>query len=118
MVEVALSQLIPLFLIFIYVIYDLRSNYSEIQFFSIRKMDFHEGISYIKPSLQFALIQIYQILILQGPTIIIAKIMGPSQVAIFTTARTLINIIRQLLSIVINSSKPEITRLHSLNEKN
>ncbi|WP_140456659.1 MULTISPECIES: lipopolysaccharide biosynthesis protein [Priestia] len=117
MVEVALSQLIPLFLIFIYVIYDLRSNYSEIQFFSIRKMDFHEGISYIKPSLQFALIQIYQILILQGPTIIIAKIMGPSQVAIFTTARTLINIIRQLLSIVINSSKPEITRLHSLNEK-
>ncbi|MCM3544956.1 lipopolysaccharide biosynthesis protein [Priestia megaterium] len=111
MVAVALGQLSPLILVGVYVVWNLNRDIPKLNIFSFDEINFKEGISFFVPSFNFFMIQMSQLLVTQGTVIVVGKMLGPTAVVIYTLARTVINIVRQVLGMVMNSSKPEITRL-------
>lgn len=82
----------------------------------------HEHFSFaiikksINPSLHFFIIQVSTSLIIQGCTLITANILGPAQVVVFNSLRTVANIFSQFLGVLSHSAWPELTRLHAQKE--
>lgn len=116
MVTVALAQIIPLILVGIIACWNLNKRIPSLNLFSMKEIDLKEGKKFFTPSFNFFMIQMSQLFLTQGTILIVGKTLGPTAVVTYTLARTLINIIRQVLGIVINSSKPEMTRLDIQNK--
>ncbi|GAK41111.1 hypothetical protein TCA2_3602 [Paenibacillus sp. TCA20] len=117
-------QIIPIIIIMFFAIYDLKDRIQldllliSKKSFLFNKNDISFMASFFYPSLNFLFIQISQIVMLQAPVLIVGALFGPAQVVVFSTLRTIVNIVRQVLGIMINSAKPEITRLDILNKDN
>jgi O-antigen/teichoic acid export membrane protein len=111
MVPIALLQIIPYGLIAVAALYDLNRNFPQFQVFSLKGTDFSFGLSFIKPSLHFFLIQISQAFSVQGIVLVVGMVLGPVQVVLFSTIRTLVNLIRSFFEQVSHAAWPEMTRL-------
>lgn len=111
MAAVALLQIIPYILITAVILYDLNRKFPQFQIFSLADADISLGISFIKPSLHFFLIQLNQAFSVQGIIIIVGMVLGPLQVVLFSTMRTIVNLIRSFFEQISHAAWPEMTRL-------
>jgi len=111
MVPIAILQLIPYGLIAGIALFDLNRKFPQFKILSLKEADFSFGLSFIKPSLHFFLIQLGQAFSLQGTVLVVGMIMGPIQVVLFSTMRTLVNLIRSFLDQLSHAAWPELTRL-------
>ena len=68
-------------------------------------------MSFIKPSLHFFLIQLSQAFSIQGTVLVVGMVLGPVQVVLFSTMRTIVNLIRSFFEQVSHAAWPEMTRL-------
>jgi O-antigen/teichoic acid export membrane protein len=111
MVPIALLQIIPYLLISGIALYDLNRKFPQFKILSLRQADFSLGVSFIKPSFHFLLIQLGQAFSLQGTVLVVGMVMGPIQVVLFSTIRTMVNLIRSCLDQLSHAAWPEMTRL-------
>jgi O-antigen/teichoic acid export membrane protein len=111
MVPIALLQIIPYGLVAVTALYDLNRKFPQFRVFSLKGADFSFGLSFIKPSLHFFLIQISQAFSVQGIVLVVGMVLGPVQVVLFSTIRTLVNLIRSFFEQVSHAAWPEMTRL-------
>lgn len=111
MVAIAALQIIPYGVIAGIALRDLNRKFPQFKILSLQEADFGFGISFIKPSLHFFLIQLNQAFSIQGIVILVGIVLGPIQVVLFSTMRTIINLIRSLFEQVSHAAWPEMTRL-------
>jgi O-antigen/teichoic acid export membrane protein len=111
MAPIALLQIIPYGLIAAMALYDLNRKFPQFQVLSLQGTDFSFGLSFIKPSLHFFLIQVSQAFSMQGIVLVVGMILGPIQVVLFSTIRTMVNLIRSFLDQLAHAAWPEMTRL-------
>jgi O-antigen/teichoic acid export membrane protein len=111
MVPIALLQIIPYGLIAVTALYDINRKFPQFRILSLKAADFSFGLSFIKPSLHFFLIQISQAFSAQGIVLVVGMVLGPVQVVLFSTIRTLVNLIRSFFEQVSHAAWPEMTRL-------
>ena len=67
----------------------------------------------LSPSLHFLGIQTAQALSIQGSVLVVGKMLGAVDVAVFSTLRMIINVIKQLLGLLSQSAWPEFIRLNA-----
>ena len=114
MVLMALTEVLALLFVSCFVILDLhRRMPREVQLFQIRSPSKKILREAWIPSLHFLGIQLSMAVMIQGSVIVVAKAMGPFEVAIFSTMRTIANLVSRLLGMMSHSAWPEFTRLHS-----
>jgi len=111
MVPIAILQLIPYGLTAGMALVDLNRKFPQFKLLSLREADFSFGLSFIKPSLHFFLIQLGQAFSLQGTVLVVGVVAGPVQVVLFSTMRTIVNLIRSFLDQLSHAAWPEMTRL-------
>jgi len=111
MAPIAILQLIPYGLTAVLALFDLNRKFPQFKILSLRDADFSFGLSFIKPSLHFFLIQLGQAFSLQGTVLLVGMLMGPLQVVLFSTMRTMVNLIRSFLDQLSHAAWPEMTRL-------
>lgn len=68
----------------------------------------------LRPSLLFGLIMLSMALTLQGPVLVVSKVLGGASVALLVTTRTLSNAVRQMVSPLQLALWPELTRLDAV----
>lgn len=111
MAPIAFLQIIPYGLIAALAIYDLNKKFPQFQVMSLQQASLSFGLTFIKPSLHFFLIQMSQAFSIQGIVIIVGMILGPIKVVLFSTMRTIVNLIRSFFEQVSHAAWPEMTRL-------
>ena len=111
MVAIAILQVIPYGLIAIIALRDLNRKFPQFQILSLKEANFSFGLSFIKPSLHFFLIQLSQVFSIQGIVLVVGLVLGPVQVVIFSTMRTIVNLIKSFFEQVSHAAWPEMTRL-------
>ena len=111
MVPIAILQVIPYGLIAIIALRDLNRKFPQFQILSLKEANFSFGLSFIKPSLHFFLIQLSQVFSIQGIVLVVGLVLGPVQVVIFSTMRTIVNLIKSFFEQVSHAAWPEMTRL-------
>jgi O-antigen/teichoic acid export membrane protein len=67
--------------------------------------------SMLAPSLFFVLVLAAGAIAIQGSVVLVSATLGGVAVAVFVTSRTLANVIRQLVNVLVISVWPELTRL-------
>lgn len=119
MVLMALTEVIGLFLVSMLVVFDLRRRLpTEMRLVCMHRPQMNILRLAWGPSLHFLAIQLAMATLIQGSVIVVAKVMGPSEVAIFSTMRTVTNLVTRLLGMLSHSAWPEFTRLNSNGEGN
>lgn len=115
-VEAALTYLVIKVCFFIVVFLDLSFKFQEfrIGFFSLH---FSKIRHLFKPSLALMIIFIGQNMLIQGITTTIGIVLGPIQVVIFNTTRTLMNMAKQVVNIVNLSFISEFSYAHGQGNK-
>ena len=78
-------------------LFDLNRKFPQFKILSLGAADFSFGLSFIKPSLHFFLIQLSQAFSIQGILLVVGVLMGPLQVVLFSTMRTMVDLIRSFL---------------------
>jgi O-antigen/teichoic acid export membrane protein len=111
MVGIAILQIIPFFLIAAFAIHELNRNFPQFQLLSLKTAKLSIAKTFIKPSLHFFSIQLAQMFSIQGTVLIVGMMLNPVQVVVFSTIRTMVNVMKQMLSIITHSAWPEMTRL-------
>jgi O-antigen/teichoic acid export membrane protein len=111
MVAIAALQIIPYGFTAGIALWDLNRKFPQLKILSLGEADFSFGLSFIKPSLHFLLLQISQAFSIQGMVLIVGMVLGSMQVVLFSTMRTIINLIRSLFEQVSFAAWPEMTRL-------
>ncbi len=111
MATIAVLQLIPFGLIAGLALWDLNRKFPQFRILSLAEADFTFGLSFIKPSLHFFLIQLGQAFSIQGTVLVVGMVLGPVQVVLFSTMRTIVNLIRSFFEQISHAAWPEMTRL-------
>jgi O-antigen/teichoic acid export membrane protein len=111
MILIAVLQLIPYGVIAGITLYDLNRQFPQFKIWSLQEANFSFGLSFIKPSLHFFLVQLGQAFSLQGTVLVVGAVLGPFQVVVFSTLRTIVNLIRSFLDQISHAAWPEMTRL-------
>jgi O-antigen/teichoic acid export membrane protein len=117
MVPIAILQLIPYGLAAGLALYDLNRKFPHFKILSLGAANFSFGLSFLKPSLHFFLIQLGQAFSLQGTVLVVGMVMGPLQVVLFSTMRTMVNLIRSFLDQLSHAAWPEMTRLDAQEDR-
>jgi O-antigen/teichoic acid export membrane protein len=113
MVVIAALQVIPYGFTAAIALVDLNRKFPQLKILSLQEADLAFGLSFIKPSVHFFLIQLSQAFSIQGIILIVGMVLGPIQVVLFSTMRTIINLIRSIFEQVSFAAWPEMTRLDS-----
>lgn len=114
MVLMACTEVIGLLLVSVLVAFDLRRRMpAKVRLFSRRLPDMRIVRQAWVPSLHFLGIQLAMATMIQGSVIVVAKTMGPFEVAVFSTMRTIANVVSRFLGMMSHSAWPEFTRLES-----
>ncbi|MFA5111585.1 MAG: hypothetical protein WC443_09280, partial [Desulfobaccales bacterium] len=116
MVAIAVLQLIPFGLIAGLALWDLNRKFPQFKLLSLAEADFTFGLSFIKPSLHFFLIQLGQAFYIQGTVLVVGVVLGPVQVVLFSTMRTIVNLVRSFFEQISHAAWPEMTRLDAQQE--
>ena len=117
MVLLASLEVVPILLVSIAVIWDLRRRLpKEVRLFALANADRSILRTAISPSLHFLGLQLSMAIIIQGSVIVVAKTLGPVEVAIFSSMRIVANAMSRFMGLLAHAAWPEITRLASLGE--
>lgn len=108
----ALLQLIPLGLVAIYVVSDMKRRFPK---FLPRLTHANFGVmrELVKPSLMFALIMVALSLTQQGSLLVVSTFLGAVAVATFYTARQLTNLAMQIVRMIGATAVPDMTILYA-----
>ena len=117
MLLMAIVETVPIILVCFLALFDLQRRLpNDINLYSVNLADpiiFKEAI---KPSLQFLCLQLSDVMLIQGCVLVLAKMTGPVELAIFVSMRTLANLMARLMDIMSHAAWPELTRLASVSE--
>lgn len=117
MFVLAAIEIIPLITVmFISAIHIKRLMPADFKFLSTKHFSLNIIKTSIKPSFHFFIIQISTSLIIQGCTLITARVLGPAEVVVFNSLRTVANMFSQFIGVLSHSAWPELTRLHAQKE--
>lgn len=117
MLLLAALEVLPFLLIFIVVVWDLRRRLpSEFKLFALGQADREIFRAAISPSLHFLGLQVSAAIMIQGSVLILARTLGPVEVAIFSSMRMVANVMSRFMGILAHAAWPELTRLASLEE--
>src|SRR5215213_7508004 len=111
MVLIAGLQMLPYPLVAVIAVWDLNRRFPQFSLLSLKGAEYSMGLTFVRPSLHFLSIQITQIFSIQGMILVVAAVLSPIQVVIFSTTRTIVASMRQLLNLITNTAWPEMTRL-------
>lgn len=114
MVAIAAMHAIPIFVIGVVTLRELRHRFSGI--INFHSVDWRMAKGFIVPSAHFFSIQLSQALTFQGVLLIIGVTLGAVPVVLFSAMRTVTNSMRQVLAILMNSVWPEMTSLFARDE--
>lgn len=115
--HLALLEVLPALFISFFILSSLKNRlHPDIKLFALKKADLTLMRSALLPSLHFLVIQLALAVMIQGSVIVIGKVLGPVQVAIFSTMRSVSNIVARFPAMISHSVWPELTRLHSRGE--
>lgn len=117
MLLLAALEVLPFLLIFFVVVWDLRRRLpSKFKLFALVQADriiFKDAIS---PSLHFFGLQVSAAIMIQGSVLVLARTLGPVEVAIFSSMRIVANVMSRFMGILAHAAWPELTRLASLGQ--
>lgn len=117
MLLLASLEVMPFLLVLIVVICDLRRRLPrEVRLFALARADKSILHSAISPSLHFLGLQLSAGIMMQGSVLVVAKTLGPLEVAIFTSMRIVANVTSRFMGVLAHAAWPEITRLSSLGQ--
>ncbi len=117
MLLLASLEVLPLLLIIPIVALDLRRRMpSEFSLTAFNKVDRSIMVSAISPSLHFLGLQFSAAIMIQGSVLVLAKTLGPVEVAIFSSMRIVANVMVRFIGTISHAAWPEITRLAMLGE--
>lgn len=114
----AMLEVIPLLVVLPIVLVGLRRRLpQDVKLFSLKNIDRKILREAISPSFHFLVIQASMAIMIQGSVIVIAKTLGPVEVAMFSAMRTISNVVARFLSMLSHSAWPEFTRLDKTGQK-
>ena len=111
MVLIAGLQMLPYPLVALIAVWDLNRRFPQFSLLSLKGAEYSTGLAFVKPSLHFLSIQITQTFSIQGMILVVAAALPPIQVVVFSTTRTMVASMRQLLALIAITAWPEMTRL-------
>jgi O-antigen/teichoic acid export membrane protein len=94
----------------LFVLVDLRRRHPEISI-GVGRADWRLGLEFLAPSVMFFGIQMVGALQVQGSTLLITSMFGATVLVVFTSLRTLANMIKQATATVQLALWPEFTSL-------
>jgi len=112
-VNMALILLVPVSLLIIYVLVDLRLRQIGRPLFHFSHVSLDLLRKSISPSMHFFIIRLAQVVVIQGTVLVVGRTLGTVSVAIFSTSRMMMNMVMQIFSVFSHSAWPEFTRLAS-----
>lgn len=117
MFVLAVIEIIPLVIVmFISSFHIKRLMPENFKFLSAQNFSLDIIKTSIKPSFHFFIIQVSTSLIIQGCTLITARVLGPAEVVVFNSLRSVANMFSQFIGVLSHSAWPELTRLHAQKE--
>jgi O-antigen/teichoic acid export membrane protein len=111
MVWIAGLQTLPYPLVALIAVWELNRRFPQFSLLSLKEAGYSMGLTFVKPSLHFLSIQITQTFSIQGMVLVVAVVLSPLQVVMFSTIRTIVASMRQLLGLIAHTAEPEMTRL-------
>ncbi len=111
MVTIVFLQMLPAVIVALIALWDLNRIFPQFNLLSLRDADFSFGLSFLNPSFHFLLIQIAQACSIQGMVMIVGIVLGSVPVVVFSTMRTVVYSMRQVLGLLAQTAWPEMTRL-------
>ncbi len=112
---IAAAQLLAVLVCILGMLFTLFRMGREI-FPTLRYWDRSSVRGILSPSAYFALLFSSNFLVYQAPVLILARGVGPVEVAIFGTTRTIFSMARQVLNAVTQAIGPEVTSLYAKND--
>jgi O-antigen/teichoic acid export membrane protein len=94
--------------------WDLGRRHDEVRI-GISRASWQRARSLVGPSMFFMLFPISNGLAFQGTSLILAASAGSTALVVFSTTRTLANLIRQVFSMINSALWPEVTSLYAAN---
>ena len=114
---IACLQLLPYLGVGLVAGWDLNRRFPQFRLFSLREADLSLGLTFIRPSLHFFGIQLSQAFSIQGTVLVVGMLLGSVQVVVFSTMRTIVNLIRSFFELPSHAAWPELTRLDAQGEE-
>jgi O-antigen/teichoic acid export membrane protein len=111
MVWIAALQAVPYPLVAIIAAWELSKRFPQFGLLSLKEATYSMGLTFIRPSMHFLSIQVAQTFSIQGMVLVVGAILSPLQVVIFSTTRTVVAAMRQMLGLIVHAARPEMTRL-------
>ena len=111
LVAIACLQLLPYLGVALVAGWDLNRRFPQFRLLSLREADLSLGLTFIRPSLHFFGIQMSQAFSIQGTVLVVGMLLGSVQVVVFSTMRTIVNVIRAFFDRASHAAWPELTRL-------
>jgi O-antigen/teichoic acid export membrane protein len=111
MLCIAALQLLPYLIVILIALPELNRLFPQFRILSFENVELSLAKSFFIPSLHFLSIKFSQAIVIQGIILLVGAILGPVQVVVFATMRTIVFTIRQLLDMIVNTTWPEFTRL-------
>jgi O-antigen/teichoic acid export membrane protein len=84
---------------------------------SIRAADWHTARALAAPTGQFALSILATVLTLQAPVVLVSRVLGGPAVALFTTTRTVANVVRGTVGLLRAPLRPEIAAVSAMRSR-
>lgn len=116
MIGIATMHVFPVVAVSVIAARELYLRHPELNVLSLRSADRRMAGEFVRPSAHFFSIQVSQALTFQSILLVIGAILNMAQVVLFSALRTVINSIRQVLAVFINSIWSEMTRLYARDE--
>jgi O-antigen/teichoic acid export membrane protein len=113
---VAAIQLLAFAGAMLYIIIDVWRRHPQIHI-GLRQTEARLVVSFIAPSLLFLLIQLSASAVVQGTVLIVGAAAGATAVAVFTTLRTLVNGVPQVVNSISSTLWPELTAMNARGER-
>ncbi len=95
---------------FLFIYLDLRRRYAWFRVV-LNEFSVATARSLFQPAMAFFIFPTGHVMLNQGLVVLVAKSLGPTAVVTFSTLRTLVNFLRQMVSVLNQSAWPEFSRL-------
>lgn len=115
MLILAALEVVPLLAVSVLISLDLRRRLpAEIKLLALRQANRAILREAVLPSLHFLGLQLAMAFFIQGSVIVVSRTLGPVEVAVFSSMRTVSNVVSRFVTMVSHSAWPEFTRLTNI----
>jgi O-antigen/teichoic acid export membrane protein len=116
MTAIALSQIVPVAAVGVFVLLDLRRRHPEV-FPGLKQARVAAIRDLVRPSLLFLMMALAGALALQGSVVLVSGCLGGLAVGLFVTSRTLVSLARQIAAMVRTALWPDLTALDARGDR-